>query len=66
MTNLKTTAEVATLLKIKEHRINYAMRVGRVAQPKMRMAGRKLFTPTEVKRVAAYFGVQVPEGGSHV
>lgn len=66
MANLKTTAEVAQLLKIKEHRINYALRIGKVAQPKLRMAGRKLFTTRDVKRVADYFGVEVPTEVSHV
>lgn len=66
MANLKTTAEVAQLLKIKEHRINYSMRVGKVAQPKLRMAGRKLFTAKDVKRVADYFGVEVPTEVSDV
>lgn len=66
MKNLKTTKEVATLLKIKEHKLNYAMRTGRLAQPKLRMANRKIFTPKEVKRVADYFGVEVPTEVSHV
>lgn len=66
MKNLKTTAEVATLLKIKEHKLNYAMRTGRLAQPKLRPSGRKLFTNREVKRIAEFFGVEVPTEVSHV
>lgn len=63
---LKTTVEVANWLQIEEHKLNYAMRIGRLPQPKLRMAGRKLFTAREIKKVAEFFGVQVPTEVSHV
>ena len=63
---LLTTVEVANWLKIKEHKLNYAMRIGRLPQPKLTMAGRKLFTTREIKKVAEFFGVEVPTEVSHV
>lgn len=66
MKNLKTTAEVATLLHVAEHKLNYAMRTKSLPQPKLRMAGRKLFTNREIKKIADYFGVEVPTEVSRV
>lgn len=64
---LKSTKEVCRFLNLAEWQLNYQIRAGRLGTiPKLRMGGRKFFTAAEVKRIAAYFGIELPEEGNNV
>ena len=58
--HLYSTVDVARLLKVEEHRLIYAFRAGRLAEPEHYVAGRRLFTGRDLQRVATYFGVSTP------
>lgn len=68
MKNLISTSDLSKAVGVKEHRLTYAMRAGHLPQPKVRLAGRKLFDPKEAKNVALYFGASLmnaEEGGAN-
>jgi hypothetical protein len=54
-TKLLSISQVAALLGIRKHRIEYAIVSGYLAEP-MRFVGKRVFDPAEVRAVAAYFG----------
>jgi DNA-binding transcriptional MerR regulator len=53
--------DVARVLDIKPYRIEYLLANGIVPEPQLRVAGRRLFTPDDVQRLAKHFGVKLPE-----
>jgi DNA-binding transcriptional MerR regulator len=53
--------DVARVLNIKPYRIEYLLANGIVPEPQLRVAGRRLFTPDDVRRLAKHFGVKLPE-----
>jgi len=53
--------DCSRLLGVQEHRIAYAHRTGKLAEPKIRFAGKRVYSPADLRRMAAYF--QVPMGG---
>jgi DNA-binding transcriptional MerR regulator len=46
-------------LGIPEHRIAYAHRAGKLPEPKIRFAGKRVYSPADLRRMAAYFGVSM-------
>lgn len=56
-----STIDVARLLGVPEHRLVYAFRAGKLKEPEYRVAGKRIFNKDEIRRVAAYFGVEMPE-----
>jgi hypothetical protein len=42
---------------VAEHRINYAHRTGKISEPKLRVAGKRIYSAAELKGLAHYFGV---------
>ncbi len=61
MQRLYSTIECARLLGVAEHRLNYAHRIGRLPAPKQTIAGKRIYTPNDIARAAAYFRVAPPE-----
>ena len=61
MKNLFSTVECSRLLGIAEHRITYALRAGHLPEPKHLVAGKRICSEAELKRVAKHFGVPVPK-----
>lgn len=57
MDQLFSTGQVARLLGVQSHQIEYAMTTGRLAETAMRFLGKRVFTPSDVQRVATHFGV---------
>jgi hypothetical protein len=49
-------SQVAALLGIRKHRIEYAIVAGYLPEPKLRFVGKRAFDPAEVRVVASYFG----------
>ena len=55
-TNFLSISQVAALLGIRKHRIEYAIASGYLPEPKLRFVGKRVFNPAEVRVVASYFG----------
>ena len=49
--------EVARILGRRPHQIVYPITTGKIPEPEGRVAGRRLFTPEDVKRIARHLGV---------
>jgi DNA-binding transcriptional MerR regulator len=54
MNELFSTIDVARLLQVPEHRINYAYRAGKLPEPIV-IAGKRIFTNNDVARAREYF-----------
>lgn len=70
MKTLLSTKSVVRHLAIPEHRLVYAYRTGKLPEPTFLVAGRRVYTEEDVRRVASYFGVDLDrlatEGDSNV
>ena len=66
MRQLYSTGQVAQLLGIQRHRIEYAVTAGYVADTRVRFLGKRCWRLEDVQRIAAHFRVEVPRGGSDV
>ena len=53
--------DVSRLLGVQEHRIAYAHRTGKLPEPKIRVAGKRVYSLADLRRMATYF--QEPTGG---
>ena len=60
-TSFFSTSQVASLLGIRKHKLEYALTSGYISEPAIRFLGKRVFSPSEVCNVAAYFGKD--EGG---
>ena len=49
--------DVAKLLKVKPYQIAYALSVGLVEEPKLRISNKRIFVPEDIDRLAAHFSV---------
>lgn len=47
--------EVASTLKIRPHRITYALASGFVPEPKLRLAGKRVFEADDIERLKQHF-----------
>ena len=50
--------DVARLLKVKPYQIAYALSVGLVQEPKLRISNKRIFMPEDIERLAAHFKVE--------
>ncbi len=70
MKTLLSTKDCIRRLAIPEHRLVYAYRTGKLPEPTFLVAGRRVYTEEDVRRVANYFGVDLDgletEGESNV
>lgn len=57
MDHMFSLGEVARLLGVQGYRITYAIRTGAVPETAGRLAGKRVFTPADVDRLAGHFGV---------
>jgi len=53
--------DVARLLGIKAYRLQYVFVHGVVPEPSLRISGRRIFTPADVRRLAEHFKIKLPE-----
>jgi hypothetical protein len=51
--------DVARLLKVKPYRIAYALSVGLVPEPEMRITNKRIFAPEDIERLATHFKVEL-------
>jgi hypothetical protein len=58
---LYSTTDAAKLLKIPEHRIYNGHRTGDLEDATYRLAGRRGYSVSDMKRLAEYFNVDVPD-----
>jgi DNA-binding transcriptional MerR regulator len=61
-TGFLSISQVAALLGVRKHRIEYALASGYLPEPKLRFLGKRVFNPAEVLVVAAYFQKDAPVG----
>jgi DNA-binding transcriptional MerR regulator len=57
MQQIYSTGQVAALIGIQAHRIEYALTSGQLAEPAFRFLGKRVYTPNDVQRVADHFGI---------
>lgn len=67
---LFSIADVSKLLNVAEHRINYGTRIGEIPDSTHRVGGIRVYTVSDIRRMAEYFKVPMPtqiveEGGHH-
>jgi len=60
-TQLFSSVECSQLLNIPLHKLAYAQRMGRIRKPSYIVAGKAIYTTSDLKRMAKYFGVE-PKG----
>jgi hypothetical protein len=65
MEQIYSTGEIAKLLGIQRHRIEYAIATGHIAEARFRFLDKRVFDAEDVKRMAEHFGVQV-DADSHL
>jgi hypothetical protein len=53
--------EAARLLRLKSYQVQYALTTGLVEEPKLRIGGKRVFQADDLHRLAAHFGVALPE-----
>ena len=63
MKELLSLRDCARRLGISPHRIAYAHEVGHLADVEMRVAGKRIYTAADLKRVAEYFGIELNKEG---
>ena len=51
--------EVARLLKVKPYRVSYAINVGLVPEPALRISNKRIFQEDDIQRLATHFGVEL-------
>jgi hypothetical protein len=59
MTELLSIRDCARRLGIASHRIAYAHETGKLSDTPLRVAGKRIYGPEDVQRVADYFGVEL-------
>jgi DNA-binding transcriptional MerR regulator len=60
MSQTMSLKDAAALLGVKAYKIEYRLAHGLVAEPTMRVAGRRVFTSEDVQRLAKHFGKTMP------
>ena len=56
---------VAERLGLRPHQIVYAITSHSVADVTLKIGNRRIFRPTDVKRLANYFGIKLPREEKH-
>lgn len=51
-----TLKDVARLLKVKPYQVVYALTVGLVKEPELRIANKRIFEQEDIDRLAKHFG----------
>lgn len=56
---LLSMGEVAKLIEVRRHRIEYAIHNGLLADCKIRVGNKRAFDKEEIENIAEYFGVEI-------
>ena len=59
MTQHLSLKDVALLLKVKPYQVAYALSVGQVPEPELRIANKRVFQAKDLRRLALHFGVKL-------
>lgn len=59
MAQLFSLGDVARMLSLPQHRISYAITNQLVAEPTLRIGGKRIFNESDLSHLASYFGVAV-------
>ena len=51
--------DVARLLKLKPYQVSYALSVGLVAEPALRISNKRIFQAEDINRLAGHFGIDL-------
>jgi DNA-binding transcriptional MerR regulator len=51
--------DVAKRLGVRPYRVGYAIAVGHVPEPKLRLGNKRVFESADIERLAAHFGVNL-------
>jgi hypothetical protein len=54
--------EITAILQKRAHVVEYALANGIVAEPKLRIAGKRVFSTADLRRLATHFKVKLPAG----
>jgi DNA-binding transcriptional MerR regulator len=59
--------DVAKRLGVKPYQVAYALSVGLVEEPELRISNKRIFQERDIKRLAVHFGVELrsKEGQTH-
>ena len=57
--------DVARMLKVKPYQVSYALSVGLVPEPELRISNKRVFMPEDVERLSKHFGVDPGGRKSH-
>ncbi len=60
MKHTMSLGDVSRLLNIRPHRLEYAISNRLVREPAERIAGKRVFMPADVRRLATHFGIKLP------
>ena len=53
--------DVAKLLRLKPYQITYALAVGLIEEPALRISNKRVFQPEDLLRLAKHFGVTLSQ-----
>ena len=53
--------EVARILRVQPYQIAYVLTIGKVPEPQLRLGNRRAFAKEDIQRLAAEFGVELPD-----
>ncbi len=65
MENIYSTGQVARLLGLRPHQLEYAHASQALAEPTFRFLGKRVYRADDVRRVAEHFGL-TPDDGPNV
>ncbi|MBN9519342.1 hypothetical protein J0H58_12605 [bacterium] len=66
MENIYSTGQVARLLGVRPHQLEYAHASQALAEPAFRFLGKRVYCAADVRRVAAHFRLTLDDGLSVV
>ena len=61
MRHVYSLREAAQMLGTQAHRIQYALASGKVPEPQIRIAGKRVFQHSDIGRLAEHFNIDLPE-----
>ena len=57
VTALLALKDVCKVIGVQPYRVQHAYSIGAVPEPKLRISGRRVFEPIDIKRLAKHFNV---------
>jgi DNA-binding transcriptional MerR regulator len=51
--------QVCRMIGVQPYRVQHAYSIGAVPEPRLRISGRRVFEPIDIKRLAKHFGVEM-------